>query len=71
MCDESKLYHGIPCGVCGGTERYKSNRRCRACNIRSSEERNAIRVVNQTKKLDEEQQARAVDLGNRILAMRW
>lgn len=28
---KAKTYHGKPCGDCGGTERYASNRKCVPC----------------------------------------
>jgi hypothetical protein len=36
---ELARYHGLPCAVCGGVERYRANSQCVACSQRRNAER--------------------------------
>lgn len=61
----TNYFNGMPCKVCGLTQRYASNKRCVACNQTIVAAQNARRREESTVDYD------SIRLYQRVLSMRW
>lgn len=69
----AKFFHGDVCNQCGGTERYKSNKRCRNCNNLMMRVQNAKRREKRIAEVDQVDMSaiESARLYNKVLSMRW